>query len=123
VVTHGDGGADHEADLSTGLPQMTSARQAEPNARLSCGTPGATYFTDPAQRRYEALRAYVLEGAPAEAVGRRFGYSVATVYQMAAELRAGRASSSCPRGPGQRAPQKRGRCVTVSWHFAPRTAR
>src|SRR5437879_2483509 len=73
--------------------------------------PGATYFTDPAepaQRRYEALRAYLLEGASAEEVGRRFGYSVATVYQMAAELRAGRAEFFVSSRPGPKGPRKAG---------------
>jgi len=72
---------------------------------------GATYFTDPAepaQRRYEALRAYLLEGFPAEEVGRRFGYSVATVYQMAAELRAGRAEFFVSSRPGPKGPRKAG---------------
>ena len=47
--------------------------------------------TDPLpQRRYEAVRCYFLDGLPAEQVGARFGYSAATVHQLAAELRAGR---------------------------------
>src|SRR5215210_8015923 len=56
---------------------------------------GSEYFTEPAepvQRRYEALRHYFVEEASAEAVGARFGYSPATVHQLAAELRAGDAS-------------------------------
>jgi hypothetical protein len=50
---------------------------------------GAEYFTSPgqpAQLRYEALRAYLVDGEPAEIAGARFGYSKATMYQMAAEL-------------------------------------
>src|SRR2546422_11272559 len=70
---------------------------------------GAEYFvepSEPAQRRYEALRAYFVEGGGAAEVGARFGYSPAVVPQMASELRAGRAaffrdSKPGPKGPGQ----------------------
>jgi hypothetical protein len=54
---------------------------------------GAEYFVEPgepAHRRYEALRSYFVEEASAEEVGVRFGYSPATVHQLAAELRSGR---------------------------------
>ncbi len=54
---------------------------------------GAEYFTDPAgaaQRRYEALRAYFLDEMPAAEVADRFGYSTASVHQMATLLRKGR---------------------------------
>jgi transposase len=72
---------------------------------------GAEYFTspaEPAQRRYEALRAYLVEGQTAAVAGARFGYSKATMYQMAAELRAGKAeffrsSKPGPKGPRQTA--------------------
>ncbi len=70
---------------------------------------GAEYFSEPrepAQRRYEALRAYLVEGLPAEQAGRRFGYSPATLYQMAAELRAGRAVFFLPSKPGPKGPRK-----------------
>lgn len=53
---------------------------------------GAEYFLEPAlpaQRRYEALRAYFVDDASAAEVGARFGYSAPTVHQLAAELRAG----------------------------------
>jgi hypothetical protein len=70
---------------------------------------GAEYFvepSEPAQRRYEALRAYFVEGAGAAEVGARFGYSPAVVHQMASELRAGRAaffrdSKPGPKGAGK----------------------
>jgi hypothetical protein len=72
---------------------------------------GAEFFvepSEPAQRRYEALRAYFVEGAGAAEVGARFGYSPAVVHQMASELRAGRAlffrdSKPGPKGPGKAA--------------------
>jgi hypothetical protein len=43
---------------------------------------GADYFIRPAgpsQRRYEALRAYFVDGMPAAEVADRFGYSTASV--------------------------------------------
>jgi len=70
---------------------------------------GAEYFTsptEPAQRRYEALRAYLLDGEAAEAAGARFGYSQATMYQMAAELRAGRAEFFRSSKPGPKGPRQ-----------------
>lgn len=70
---------------------------------------GAEYFVEPgepAQRRYEALRHYFVEEASAEAVGSRFGYSPATVHQLAAELRAGRSSFFRSSKPGPKGPRK-----------------
>ena len=70
---------------------------------------GADYFLQPAeavQRRYEALRAYFVDHASAEAVGARFGYSPATVHQLAAELRAGRSSFFRSSKPGPKGPRK-----------------
>ncbi|MBA2237441.1 MAG: hypothetical protein H0W24_01885 [Lysobacter sp.] len=58
------------------------------------------------QRRYEALRCYFVEGARAEEVGDRFGYSPATVHQLAAELRAGRSSFFRSSKPGPKGPRK-----------------
>jgi len=70
---------------------------------------GVEYFLEPgqpAQRRYEALRAYFVEDATAEQVGTRFGYSPATVHQLAAELRAGRTSFFQSSKPGPKGPRK-----------------
>src|SRR5713101_10063845 len=70
---------------------------------------GGEYFTspgDPVQRRYEALRAYLAGGESAEAVGARFGYSKATLYQMATDLRAGRATFFVSSKPGPKGPRK-----------------
>jgi hypothetical protein len=72
---------------------------------------GATFFlepTEPAQRRYEALRAYVVDHRPAAEVGEAFGYTAATVRQMAADLRAGRASFFASSKPGPKGPRKSG---------------
>ena len=70
---------------------------------------GSEYFLEPGepvQRRYEALRSYFVDGASAEAVGIGFGYSPATVHQLAAELRAGRTSFFRSSKPGPKGPRK-----------------
>jgi transposase len=70
---------------------------------------GSEFFTspaDPAQRRYEAMRAYFVDGQGAEEAGARFGYSKATMYQMATDLRAGRASFFASSKPGPKGPRK-----------------
>jgi hypothetical protein len=71
---------------------------------------GAAYFVEPVdvvQRRYEALRCYFVEEASAEEVGARYGYSPATVHQLAAELRAGRTTFFRSSKPGPKGPRKR----------------
>src|SRR2546421_3452955 len=71
--------------------------------------PGGEYFTspdDPAQRRYEALRTYFVDGESAEEAGARFGYSRATMYQMATDLRAGRLEFFVSSKPGPKGPRK-----------------
>jgi transposase len=73
---------------------------------------GADYFVrpaEPAQRRYEALRSYFVDGASAADVGARFGYSPATVHQLAAELRGGRTQFFISSKPGPKGPRKTGR--------------
>ena len=70
---------------------------------------GAEFFTSPEaplHRRYEALRCYFVEEADAAEVGRRFGYSVATVHQLASELRAGRTEFFRSSKPGPKGPRK-----------------
>jgi transposase len=70
---------------------------------------GAEYFTAPAgaaQRRYEALRAYFLDEMPAAEVADRFGYSTATVHQMATLLRKGRLALFAEARPGPKGPRK-----------------
>lgn len=54
---------------------------------------GGEFFArpeDPTQRRYEALRAYLLEGRPAGEVAGRFGYAPDSLHAMVREFRAGR---------------------------------
>src|SRR5450755_1145830 len=70
---------------------------------------GAEYFSrpsEPAQRRYEALRAYFVDGLAASEVAERFGYSPANVHQMASDLRAGRAAFFRDSKPGPKGPRK-----------------
>src|SRR5215471_66095 len=70
---------------------------------------GAEYFTAPAgaaQRRYEALRAYFLDDLPASEVADRFGYSTASVHQMATMLRRGRLALFTDTRPGPKGPRK-----------------
>ena len=71
--------------------------------------PGAEYFLspeEPVQKRYEALRSYFVDETSADVVGGRFGYSPATVHQLAAELRAGRTSFFRSSKPGPKGPRK-----------------
>lgn len=70
---------------------------------------GAEYFTTPAgaaQRRYEALRAYFLDGMPAAEVADRFGYSTASIHQMATLLRKGKLALFTETKPGPKGPRK-----------------
>ncbi|MCA1677896.1 MAG: hypothetical protein LC777_02565 [Actinobacteria bacterium] len=74
--------------------------------------PGAERFTaptEPNQRRYEALRAYYVEGASAEAVAERFGYTRASVETLARDHRAGRLSLFASSRPGPRSQPKKDR--------------
>jgi hypothetical protein len=70
---------------------------------------GAEYFLEPAgpsQRRYEALRAYFTEDMPASEVAGRFGYSTASVHQMATLLRKGKLALFTDPRPGPKGPRK-----------------
>ena len=70
---------------------------------------GAQYFTAPAssaQRRYEALRAYFLDQMPAAEAADRFGYSTASIHQMASLLRQGRLTLFAGTRPGPKGPRK-----------------
>jgi transposase len=70
---------------------------------------GAEYFTEPAgaaQRRYEALRACFLDEMPAAEVADQFGYSTASVHQMATLVRRGRLALFAETRPGPKGPRK-----------------
>ena len=54
--------------------------------------PGGEFFRSPTgatQRRYEALRAYLLDGEPAALVAQRFGYTTAALNSAVRDFRAG----------------------------------
>jgi transposase len=73
---------------------------------------GSEYFTnpsEPAQRRYEALRAYMVDQLSAAEVAVRFGYSPQVVDQMASELRAAKAQLFASSKPGPKGPRKTAR--------------
>ena len=70
---------------------------------------GADYFIrpdGPSQRRYEALRAYFTQEMPAAEVADRFGYSTASVHQMATLLRTGKLAPFVEAKPGPKGPRK-----------------
>jgi hypothetical protein len=71
---------------------------------------GGEFFTEPTdatQRRYEALRAYLVDGCPAEQVAARFGYTVAALQSAVRDFRAGRRGFFSPPRPGPKsAPAK-----------------
>src|SRR5919106_4944283 len=70
--------------------------------------PGAEFFCRPlipAQRQYEALRAYLFEGLSATEAAEKFGYTPATLYSLCRDLRRGRLRSSFPKSPVPRVPQ------------------
>jgi transposase len=71
--------------------------------------PGAAYFLQPTssqQRRYEALRAYFVDDLPASQVADRFGYSTASIHQMATLLRSGKLQLFAQTKPGPKGPRK-----------------
>ena len=71
----------------------------------------AGFFTSPqgvAQRRYEALRAYFVEGASAAEVAKRFGYAPSTMVALVRDFRPELGEFFFERRPGPRvAPAKR----------------
>lgn len=73
--------------------------------------PGHEQFTRPSQpnqRRYEALRAYFVEGASAEEVAERLGYTRASVETLVRDYRKGRLGElfALPRPGPKRQPKK-----------------
>lgn len=65
----------------------------EQSARSIPARSGGEFFADPqhpVQRRYEALRAYLHDGATAAEVADRFGYTIQTVRTLVRDFRAGR---------------------------------
>ena len=83
--------------------------------------PGAEYFTAPAhpnQRRYEALRAYLYEGASLQQAADRTGYTRAALASLVRDLRAGKLTVFAPPGvPGRKSAPRmdaaRGRVIEL----------
>ena len=85
--------------------------EAEPRRRRSAAREAtAAFFTapaEPAQRRYEALRAYFVEGAFAREVAERFGYAPSSVVAMVRDFEPDPRAFFVERRPGpRRAPAK-----------------
>jgi hypothetical protein len=82
---------------------VQSARSPQPR-------PGGEFFAqpaDPTQRRYEALRAYLLERRPAAEVATAFGYTTETLNSIVRDFRSGRREFFVSARPGpKRAPAK-----------------
>jgi transposase len=90
------------------------------SAKLAPARAGGEAFIDPphpSQRRYEALRAYLVEGATASEVADRFGYSEQSVRTLVRDWRAGELVLFTDAKPGpKRAPSKeaaRGRVLEL----------
>jgi transposase len=105
-----------------GSPADCCSQHIEQTARShpSPARPGGEFFAEPSttdQRRYEALRAYLLEGATAAEAASRFGYTAASVASMARDFRAGRRDFFTDTKPGPKsAPAKdaaRGRIIEL----------
>jgi hypothetical protein len=78
--------------LTVAIDQSANAPQPDGLA-VQAARPGGEFFTTPAtgqQRRYEALRAYLLDGQPAAEVAARFGYTTAGLYSAVRDFRANR---------------------------------
>jgi transposase-like protein len=71
---------------------------------------GGEFFTqpsEPTQRRYEALRAYLAEGLPAAEVAARYGYTTQALHSAVRDFRAGRRDFFVTARPGPKiAPAK-----------------
>ncbi|HEV8650380.1 MAG TPA: helix-turn-helix domain-containing protein, partial [Actinomycetes bacterium] len=73
--------------------------------------PGGEAFASPAsvnQRRYEAIRAYLYEGAPLDEAAARFGYSRSALASLVRDWRAGKLTLFAePRRPGRKSAPKK----------------
>jgi transposase len=81
------------------------------------------FFNHPAsprQRQYEAVRAVVVDQLPVEQVAHRFGYSVATLYSLLRDLKAGTLELFPPpvRGPYERHTPEPVRQLVVKYRHA-----
>src|SRR5207342_1889235 len=95
--------------FTTGIDQSANAPHST-DAAVSAARPGGEYFAAPGvgpQRRYEALRAYLLDGQPAATVTERFGYTITGLHSAVRDFRAGaRDFFTDPRSGPKQAPGK-----------------
>lgn len=79
----------------------------------------ASFFTNPQylwQRRYEALRAYYVEGLSDDQIAVKFGYASGSVTQLRHQFRNGKLDFSLPSdGSGRRSITAETRQLIVSW--------
>ncbi|MFF2114303.1 hypothetical protein [Rhodococcus koreensis] len=94
--------------------------QAAESTPSGAARPGGEFFAAPTEvnhRRYEALRAYLFEGASAAQAAARFGYTPAALTSLARDFRAGRTDFFAATKPGPKsAPTKdaaRGRIIEL----------
>jgi transposase len=91
-------------------PTIRSTSCIEQTAISAPTRAGGEFFAvpaDPTQRRYEALRAYLLEGVAGPVAAERFGYSAETLASMVRDFRAGRRDFFVAPRPGPKtAPAK-----------------
>jgi integrase/transposase-like protein len=96
--------------MAASIRKSCSTIRIDQSARSTQSRPGGGFFarpTDPTQRRYEALRAYLFEGRPAAEVARAFGYSIQTLHSLVRDFRAGRREFFVEARPGpKRSPAK-----------------
>ena len=95
----------HDLRPSTTLWLWTvgSAKRTSYGVRAERRRERTAFFTAPsvvAHRRYEALRAYFVEGAPAAVVAERFGYAPSTVVAMVRDFTADPGEFFVERRPG-----------------------
>lgn len=93
-----------------GIRRSTSTIKQSAKSVQPKGRPGADFFARPAEgrhRRYEALRAYFLDGLPAAEVAARYGYTTETMQSFVRDFRAGRREFFASSRPGPKsAPAK-----------------
>jgi len=81
-----------ETGFTTDIDQSANTPESAVVA-IGAARSGGEYFATPEpgpQRRYEALRAYLLDGEPAATVAQRFGYTTTGLYSAVRDFRANR---------------------------------
>src|SRR6266511_1714506 len=92
-----------------GADVISASTSQQPPPRKPARRGGEFFLrpASPAQRRYEALRAYLADGLPADQVAARFDYTPAGLQSLVRDFRAGKLDLFPQRRPGpKRAPAK-----------------